>query len=96
MDAAERERRAGLVLVGTLFVVLGALLGSSGCGALLCQCGSLDPFLPGTFVIVNSPDRAELIGGVVHADEQTGVEISFTRDDGSTWVITYDVADTSP
>ena len=43
------------------------MLGSAGCGAVLCRCGSLDPFAPGVFEIVDSPDRPELVGGVVAA-----------------------------
>lgn len=80
--------RAALVGLGLMAMTAGLALGSAGCG-WRCRCPEIE-LEPGVFEIVESPDRPELVGGMVHAF--SSVEISFTDAEGDSWVIDYSIA----
>jgi hypothetical protein len=81
-------KKLALVGLGLVAMSVGLVVGPSGC--LLCDCPDLDPVEPGLFQIVGSPDRPELVGGLVEATDE-GVEISFEDAQGTAWVITYSI-----
>ncbi|MCA9718279.1 MAG: hypothetical protein H6713_26805 [Myxococcales bacterium] len=74
--------------LGVLALVAGVLVGASGCG-FWCGCPELTPLEPGTFQIVASERRPELVGGLLEASPEEGVEVSYTLEDGSSWVVQY-------
>jgi hypothetical protein len=80
--------RAALVGLGLAAMMVGLALGSSGCHR--CECVTPEPTEPGLYEITRSPDRPELVGGMVDATDE-GVEISFTDGDGNSWVIDYSI-----
>ena len=82
--------RAALVGLGVLAMTAGLAVGSMGCGLCIRDCPYLEPVQPGVSEIVASPERPELVGGVVDASED-GVEISFTDAEGNSWVIDYSI-----
>lgn len=82
----EGVSRAALVVLGLGAMSAGLAVGSSGC--LGCECPELDPVEPGVFEIVGSPQRPELVGGVVDASGES-VVITFVDADDNAWVIDY-------
>ncbi|MEZ4451969.1 MAG: hypothetical protein R3B09_21075 [Nannocystaceae bacterium] len=85
--------RIVVVALGVVALGLGLVVGAPGC--ILCQCPDVDPFEPGTFEIVESPERPELVGGILAASDD-GVEISYSLEDGSEWVVTYAIEAKAP
>ena len=83
----ERLLVAGL---GGLALIGGLTLGSMGCS--ICNCNQIEadiePIRLGAYEIVQSPARAELVGGMVEVESQR-VEISITNAEGEDWVIDY-------
>ncbi len=88
MNASTPSHRILVAAMGALAVVAGMVVGATGCvGAL--RCPDVDPIEAGRFEIIESPQRPELVGGMVVADVETGLEISYTLDDGTSWVVDY-------
>jgi hypothetical protein len=82
--------RAALVGLGLVAMTAGLAVGSMGCGLCIRDCPYVEPVQPGVFEIVESPERPELVGGVVDASDD-GVEISFMDAEGNPWVISYSI-----
>ena len=88
-------RRTAAVGLGLAAAFAGMLIGGAGCGALLCRCPDITPLEPGTFEIADNDLRPELEGAIVEATDE-GVEISYTLEDGSTWVVSYSISERVP
>lgn len=82
--------RAASVGAGIVALAAGLLVGSSACSLdCLRKVNAVDD---GTYEIVESEDRPELLGAVVEIRDEL-VEISFTDVDGNDWVVSYTVVD---
>lgn len=92
---ASIARRGAAVGLGLAAALVGMLVGGVGCGALLCRCPDLIPVKPGTFEVESNNERPELAGALVEATPDN-VEVSYTLEDGSTWVVTYAVSERVP
>lgn len=83
-------RRAAIVGAGLLAVSAGLLVGTVACS----NC-YLDPIEGGSYEIVESPERPELVGAIVEIGEDT-VEISFTDAEGTDWITSYAITSRNP
>ncbi|MEZ4381146.1 MAG: hypothetical protein R3A79_07345 [Nannocystaceae bacterium] len=92
---ASIARRGAAVGLGLAAALVGTLVGGIGCGAILCRCPDLTPVDPGTFEVDDNNERPELAGAIVEATPER-VEISYTLEDESTWVVTYAVVHRAP
>jgi hypothetical protein len=83
--------RAVTVSLGLVAMTAGLALGSLGC-SMWCRCPPPETVQSGEYEIVDSPARPELVGAMVHVSDG-GVEISFTDDEGNSWVVDYSAQD---
>jgi len=80
--------RLCLGAAGAVALLLGMAVGGTGC----FQCPEVDPLEPGTFEVIASDGRRELVGAMLVADRRAGIEISYSLRDGSDWVVEYRIA----
>jgi hypothetical protein len=80
--------RVAVVAAGLAALVAGLFVGATGC------CDP-EPIAGGTYEIVTSEYRPELVGAVVEVGEDV-VAISYTDLDGNAWVVSYAITDRSP
>jgi hypothetical protein len=76
-----------VVVLGVGGLGAGLLVGLSGCGLCMGPCPQT-AIEPGTFTVIISDDRPELVGAMVEITH-TQVELSFTDAQGHDWVIDY-------
>lgn len=80
-----------VLVLGVGALCAGLTIGASGC-SFLCRCDDPVPIELGTYEIVESLERPELVGGVVEVAADR-VDVSFTDAQGQDWTIAYTVVD---
>ena len=82
--------RVMVFALGVAALVAGMAVGTLGCGLCIRPCPSPPPLEPGSFTILESPDRPELVGGLVEITDER-IEISFADAEGHDWVVDYTI-----
>jgi len=69
-------------------VVLAGLLAGAGCFVVCADCNCKNDGVSEVVGTVTTADRADLVGATVTVHPGS-LSITYTRDDGSTWVAAY-------
>lgn len=80
--------RLTLVALGVAALLAGMAVGAPGCGPCIRPCPEPPPREAGSYVIVESPDRPELVGGSVEITDDR-IELRFADADEYDWVVEY-------
>jgi hypothetical protein len=78
--------RSLAALLGVVALTAGMLVGNLACHR--CECPPVFDPVPGTYQVVESPDRPELLGTFVEIDAST-LAISYTDAEGDEWLVQY-------
>ncbi|MBZ5713835.1 hypothetical protein [Nannocystis pusilla] len=76
--------------LGVAALLAGMAVGTSACGPCIHPCPSALPLERGSFTIVESPSRPELVGSLVEITDEK-VELRFTDAEGHDWVVDYTI-----